>query len=208
MHSDNSMVVYACTMSYVLLSHWIGMRKSFCGNLFMCYCGLHSFMAETASHFTCKCKEQEREISSSTPRWDAWLSFGYFTSYWSSFWAAWCPIQFHEFFLSKSILPDLVGTIGWLRCRRCSPEKETLKEGWACTVEKRSGKCSDERLRWTDDTVSPFLFSHEDIPDARKTGFGYSMFKARELYFVERYHLLHNFYQSFCYVNLWFGKLF
>lgn len=47
-----------------------------------------------------------------------------------------------------------------------------------------------------------FLFSHEDIPDARKTGFGYSMFKARELYFVERYHLLHDFYHSSCYVNL------
>ncbi|KAJ6769498.1 CELL DIVISION PROTEIN KINASE [Salix koriyanagi] len=40
---------------------------------------------EAAANNSCKCKEQKREISSSAPRWDTWLSIGIFTSHRSYF---------------------------------------------------------------------------------------------------------------------------
>lgn len=117
---------------------------------------------EEASNYTCKCKEQEWKISSSAPRWNTWLSFGFFSSYRSCFWYFWCSIQFYTLLVFKTIYPNLVWPIGGHCYWWCSEKKETYSWWWSCTVKIIEKKIrSSARIKGTQACNINFIYLWE-----------------------------------------------
>lgn len=67
------------------------------------------YIAAAAPNHTCKCKEQEWEVSPTTPGWRTWCSIGCFTSHWSCPCPSWCAIQFDLIHIFKRTCTELVG---------------------------------------------------------------------------------------------------